>query len=692
MMKNYRILVILLCLCGSTLNLRLNATTYFLKAGGTITNPADWGDNAAGTTNSPADFTGAHTWSFNNNNGSVTLSAPWTLDAGSTVIFGDGTNAFTFFMADKMRAVNVIIQASAVLDLSPANELTVEGDFTNNGTITSSGLSTTLLALDGGTTAQTISGNAFTVGSIRCYSGSRGITLSTGVTVLDSLKVEANVTFASGGNLRLNADAGLKGRVAQLGSGASVTGNVIAELFIPGPTTGWANMGSFGIDGMTVANWDGQIPMTCNGCINPTTSIPGGFESIMGWSEPSSAYTTLLSSTPLLPGEGFWVYVGDGYTTTNDLKIVNTGNLTQGLQNQSCFRFSGGANAGFNLLSNPFPSPISWTDVLAASGGTVNGSGNLLSAIYVYNADLGVTTSFVPGVGSSHANGITDVLPAGQGFYVEVDPDLFGVTVVFPESAKRSFNTGANPLLKGASSKGPGQFFRLYVQGGNNDVDETAFFIHPQASTAFEYDKDAKKMFATPGYPGYPGPYTAYTSISSRLNNVDYSINSFPIGTNSVSIPILVKAMTTGNYTISAKDFENYSSCLFLKDNLTGVYTDLMKTSYVCMIADTTQSPRFELLLCQQQGANPNGLVESVRSQYVNAFGSTDGVHVDTRFETRTNATISVYNLLGQKLTEDKIIDGTETHTVLNVQAPNQVLIVNVKTADNMYSKKVITR
>ncbi|MBL7932270.1 MAG: hypothetical protein JNL60_10225 [Bacteroidia bacterium] len=520
------------------------------------------------------------------------------------------------------------------------------------------------------------------------------ITIATNsLNITDSLSVLGG-TLNTGNLITIKSTSSLKGRVGRVSG--TISGNVTVETFIPGTTTGWANLGVNGVTGQTVANWDtyvssggaNGIPMTCGGCAYSQSVLPNWFNSITGWDESTSKYDTMVvATTSLDTGRGFWVYVGDGFSTTNDLKLVNTGPIVQGSVSVGLTAAGTGTDQGYNLVANPYASPIGWSKVLAASGGTASG---IADAIYVWNADLGVTTSLSNGLPSHGSGGITNVIPAGQGFYVATTT---ATNLVFDESVKLSNNTGTNPLLKPASPSSTEKVFRLRLQGAY-DADETAFRFNAGATSGFDRSWDAKKFFQSPGYAGYPGPYTKYTTISSKDNmNEDYSINSNPPLTTSLSIPVLAKVSSSGTYTISAKDFQNFDMCVGIIDKLDNSYHDLRQSDYICTINDTTYSVRFDLVLCKDESLGETTSVNQVATAINNNVlisQDAQGAYVKTSFEKDTKAVISGYNIMGQKIMEDVTVNGTVNTTYLPLNSPNQVVFVKVASDSGIVSKKIL--
>lgn len=629
----------------------------------------------------------------------LNIQGNWTGTQGTLTVGSSTQNFYGTSAAINGTAAafdNLNIQSGAVVSMPTNAEVKIGGSLTRTGTLNFQ--STTALGLNApGANSQSLVGG-FTLAGINSYStgSSRAITITGSmINILDSLKIEDGITFNTGGLITLKSTNALTARIAEIGTGGSVNGNATVETFIPGGTTGWANLGVRGVTGQTIANWDTYVsssganglPMTCVGCAYSPTIIGTGsnsFVSVQGWDETSNTYTELTSTVALTPGLGFWVYVGDGPSTTNGMTLVNTGSVVH-TSTSIPLSVAGTPTTHYNLVSNPFASPISWTKVMS----DFFNASNAIDVIHVWNADLGVTTSYNTTIGSSHGTGgITDIIPAGQAFYVEAVNSGFGNNLTFYENMKTTGNTSSNPLLKTAANNV--QFFRLKV-AGSVDWDEAAFATHSAATKAFDRNLDAHKFFQSPGYAGYPGAYTKYTSISSKdASNEDYSINTFPPLTNSVSIPVLVRVSTSGTYTITAKDFQNFTTCVGLIDKLDNSYHDLRSNPYVCAINDTTSAPRFELVLCRDQSLNLVSVAEAEQSQAIFINQDQQSAYVKTEFAQNTKAVISAFNILGQKLMEDVLVEGKTTTTRLNLDLHNQVVIIKVTTAKESSTKKIV--
>lgn len=661
--------------------------------------------------------------------GNLSLSGNWTNTASgnmavtgtSTVnLYGASASIITHTAAPstitrRAKFHNLTIHAGANVSMGNRHWIEVSRNLTINGTLSTTSQSGIHFEGSNGVT-QTLGGTSsgLTIGAILKSNNTSTVSCGFAVTVLDSVKfagVNGRIN-TNGNNFTLRATSTLKARISATGNGAtasvgSMIGNIRVETFAPGGSTGWTNLGISGVNGNTVGNWDGQFPMTCNGCINPTTSVGGGFASITHYNEALSGgneYVTANSSDALSPGRGLWVYLGTGQLTTTDITTTVTGSAVQGTVTIPITNSPAGAQPGFNLVANPFPCPIKWTNVMAIG----TNSTNLTNVIHIYNPDLGLTSSFsgVTGITTPAASGATNVIPTGQAFYVETSVNK---NLVFTERAKCNNNTSANQLLRSSEAftlepgdtiepvptpdtYDVGQYFRLKITGFNGDYDDAVIHFHNNADVGFDI-YDAHKMFYSPGYVGYPGPYNKYTTISTRMGSDDLSINSLkPSSSFGYSIPVLAKVMQTGNYNISPIDLNNIPSnvCVNLFDKVTNTNHDLRTGSYNCVISDTTSAPRFVLTVCAMMTTGIDNAVAQNVDNAITINKDAKGVFVNFDFEKSTNANISVTNVLGQKIMDTKKVKTSKDKIYLDLNTSEQLIFVTVETENEKVTKKFL--
>ena len=620
-----------------------------------------------------------------NLSGNLNVQGDWTATQGGVT---NGTSVVNLYGTSKsITGVpsfnNLTLQTGSSINFPTGTEVFITKDFTNNTTLT---LPTTCTLSFNGNGTQAIAGTGFTAGSLRQYNGT--VNLNVAVNLIDALIVDGG-TFVTGNNLTLKSNGSGTARVGP--SAGTISGNVTVETFIPGGFTGWTNMSSHGVQGQDVSTWDkfassggtNGIPMTCVGCTYDPSTL-NGFTSISNYIESTDTYVDMVSSDPLSPCVGYWVYVGDGQTNTNALNLINTGSIVQGATTTPV---SNGAGGGFNLVANPYPSPISWFNLYQLVAGNF---GSISDGIQIWNPDLsGGTGGFATfSTLSGGTNGGSDVIAGGQGFYVD-NSNGSATTLNFDEVAKTDV---AGTLLRPAATSTI-QSVKLKISGDNNSSDETIIASNANATTSFDRKYDMRKMFQSPGYQGYPGPYTKYTTISTKdASNQDYVVNALPPLTQSVSIPLLAKVSASGNFTISAIEFKNFDMCVGLYDKAANIYHDLRQSPYVFMINDTTSAPRFEVIICEDKNQNTVGVSKFTAPSSILINQDAEGAFVKTQFSQTTKATISVYNIMGQQLMNDAVVDGKETMTHLNLNMHNQVVLIKVTTDKETTVKKLVVQ
>ena len=541
------------------------------------------------------------------------------------------------------------------------------------GSITSS--NTTSLSI-GGTGA--ITGSLLLSPSIYDLTlnrSSQTLTIGSPLDIINSITPTAG-TIASGGNVKLKNSAGQHSRIGVVGATGAITGNISVENFIPGTVAGWRTLGAPGISGLTVLDWDGQggsttdFAMTCVGCFYDPTSIqPTAFCSIQ--SNPSGddlTFVELSSGASLNPGQGFWVYNATSSTAAQNVTQTDVGAAV-----------TGPVTSPSRFAANPYACPLS----LASLQGSNPGMGGI-------NCYDPVSMSYKPANGGIGSN----IIPMGQGFlangagiinFLESHKDIAALTST-ADIQKTMSPSQTSSLVIGA-------VFQLGITGFLGDYDNTYIRLHPNGTPGYDLPLDCYKMYGTPGYAGTGPTYSQYTNIATVAGNQDYAINSLSdIFTTDLVIPVIARAQVTGQYTISPIDIQNLpgNACVSLYDKLLNVSHDLRTGSYICNINDTTQAARFELTICLDQ------TVTSVNTNNINnnnvliGQDGTAGVFVKTKFEKNMKSVISAYNLMGQKIINDKEIEGLENLTYLDFKdLHNQIVIIKVTNTNGQTTKKV---
>ncbi len=518
------------------------------------------------------------------------------------------SNGFVPLINNNVQTNNLTIDNGASVIVSNTSTLSVSGNWVNNGSFDAGAGSVELI----GSATQSIGGASSNTFYNLTLSNASGATINSMSEVYGTLLL-SNGTLNSNGLLSISANSLTTGKIGPISPSADIIGNVTFQQFAPGGATGWANLGVPTSFGNTFSDWNDNFGITCVNCPDGYmnfTSIYYYDEMAQGKMDSASKYVGINSiSDTIQPGRGYWVYLGNGPQTTGDILFDVTGPVAK----SSCltctaqvsiplsFTSNNGINDdGWNLISNPLPSPISWTALR-------NNNPDVENAIYVFNADLnggtGASASYINGVSSPTSGGITDNIAMCQAFYVHAT----AATTLF---AGENVKTDSNPVfLKSSSAAAVKPVVRLHMFAPGYS-DETVFYFEEGGTTSFQTDFDAYKLLSNPG---------TYPYLASMSDSILTAISGLPALPVNLNVPVKAISPFTSTYTFSS-ELENFPDnvCIRLFDTFTGISTDLRNNTYTCTIYDTTSLARFVFKVY----TTPLNVLTSVLQPTCNATGS----------------------------------------------------------------------
>ncbi len=337
------------------------------------------------------------------------------------------------------------------------------------------------------------------------------------------------------------------------------------------------------------------------------------------WSEADTIYNYITSlSTSMGDMKGWMLWIGGSTAQTFSLE----GNIRTGTVGSANNMTRSGTDTiyGYNFVGNPFTATLDWD---ASSGWTKT---NIDDATYVYNN--GNWASYAGGTGT---NGGSRYIAMNQGFFVQVNDD--GSTAGTLQITTDALVHNATPFLKsGKKERGYDEILRLEVNNGAL-ADETVIRLSDDATEGFDGNLDAHKLFSF---------NTNHPQIFSTANG-NMSINSLPPATGSIALD--VRGADGDNMTIRATETAGFSH-VYLTDEKEGITTDLVRDNYP-FVYDQNFTNRFTLSF-MLNGVDENSVDENIYK----VFSSNGQIHVIQ--PAQNNLDITVYNLLGQKITELK--------------------------------------
>lgn len=376
------------------------------------------------------------------------------------------------------------------------------------------------------------------------------------------------------------------------------------------------------------------------------------------------------STTNFTPGVGFQIRVPNNHPATTP--TVWTGTFT-GVPNNGNYSITmSTAGNGYNMVGNPYPSPINLTTF-----NTVN-SANYSGTVWFWRKENSTTTNNVwstwnsgtfvmasdPGtVGLSDPN---NIVRNGQGFLVKATSTTLSFT-----NAMRSSDTS-------------NQFFR------NNSSDLNRIWLNLTNSSGFysqqaiRYSEGGTNELDRMDAENINNSDVLFTSLRSN-NDTKYTIQSrqYPFDVNDV-VPLSIKTTVAGSYTIAIdhKDglFEGESQNIYLKDNFSNTETNLNNGNYTFVSESGVFDNRFELryipsLLDNNQNNFENSVI---------VYQQNEVIHVNSSIESIQN--IKIFDIRGRLIHTSENVNSTSTQVKLNIE--KQIVLMKI----TMNNGTVITR
>jgi len=506
-------------------------------------------------------------------------------------------------------AKSVSIAAGASLTQN-GGLLDVKGSFINNGTVRATAGAVRL----SGTATQALGGN----GSTQFWDLT--LTNSAGATQVGAMSVHGALALL-GGNLSTGSQpltllSDAAGTALVNNAGGTVNGVVTMQRYIDpslNAGTGYRHYSSpvsgAVLSALVTTGFAPVFNLTYNSAVlaQQVTNFPTVFGYDQGRLVSSPAtdlsvfdrgYFSPLATDPLAVLSGYSVNL------SANAVVALSGPLNNGPLSRTGLSRGPGADAGWQLLGNPYPSPI---DLSQTAGIT---RANLDDAVYVYQSSgpyAGKYRSYVNGMGNP-------LVASMQGFFVRVSAGQttgsFGLT-----NTVRATSTTPAPSFNRAGSD-PRPLVQLRLQSGSpassSLADDTYVYFEQGATADFDARFDAVKL-----------PNSSGLSVSTLLAGQDFSVSGLapltPL-TGLVTVPLRVAVPSAGTYTLTAASLLNFSATtpVLLLDTQTGARIDLSQQSAYTFQATTTTLPgRFSLAFGQ---AGPLASQNARLSQQVQLF------------------------------------------------------------------------
>jgi len=371
------------------------------------------------------------------------------------------------------------------------------------------------------------------------------------LTIAQEVRIEPNtkITIESGttmdittGNLVLESD--VNGDVSLIVLGAveiNSSGKTNAERYLLGLAQAWHMLGA-PVSGMAISG---------------SVFAPGDNDDFYAWYEPSPgtwinykiddppqsilfASTEVNNGDNLLAGKGYLIAYNSENPTKTFSGDLNTGNVTFNLKNSGSKSWT--YNSGWNLISNPYSSPIDWNTATLTQFQD--------NYAYVYDPNKSGGGGYVQ-VNGGNANAY---IGPNQGFFVLATTAANNQDFTFTNALQTH---GGGNYLKSSNTENT-LVLRLSSQ---NYYDETTIALSEESS--FNRDRqDALKLYS------FNSSVPQLYCISQ--DDINLAVNSIPDMTAEKPIPLGIRIPEAESYIISIQNNTNdfASNILYLEDKV----------------------------------------------------------------------------------------------------------------------------
>ncbi|WP_349318552.1 hypothetical protein [Chitinophaga sp. MM2321] len=589
-------------------------------------------------------------WYTNGNWSATTVPTP-TINA----IIPSGLVNYPLINTGTATVNNITIQTGASVTVSAAR-VQIGGSISSSGTFNAASGTIEL----NGAAAQTIAGSTFSSNRILhlTINNPANVTLTDTLNISGILRVSAG-QLNTGNHLTLLSTATQTALIDGSGTG-QVTGNLTIQRYLAS---------GFGYKYFSAPFQAAKVSEFADD-IDLNASFPSFY-----WYEenrPSTGWVAYTDpSATLTPMQGYAAQMGAGTTprTVDITGTVNNGTVTAPAFSNNNQPYT----KGFNLVGNPYPSPIDWD---AAAGWSRT---NIDNAIYYFNAGVadqygGIYSSYINGVSSDGV--ANNVIATMQGFFVHVTDGAFPVAGTLSINNASRINNLSPNFYRQSQTASLLRLTAAFTDDGD-PADAAVIYFDDAATSKFEKDMDALKLMNTDSR--VPNLYTI-AADSPRL-----SICAWPKPDSNDVIPLGLKIERTGWITFNAASMERIPPGwrIYLHDNKTGLVQDLQeRPQYRLQLTAGSYEDRFSITFKKNEAGPPAAEVAiywafSVGRTLYGYFDKVPG----------NKCRIAVSNLLGQVLWQGELVGGGRHE--LGSQYSSGLYIVSFYNSGGQISKKV---
>jgi hypothetical protein len=458
-----------------------------------------------------------------------------------------------------------------------------------------------------------------------------------------------------GMDFKINSIDGSSGYFSdQTNSGdVTITGNVSVERYMTGDST-WHNAAT---------------PVS-----NETSAVYVGTDLVWYYDETlilnNWNFGWVLYNGALNPPRGYDVmfYGADvlvDYTGTGG--ELNTGAFSIALTNTNSTPTEIASHKGWNLVGNPYPSPVDWQAPSGWNKSSIN------DAKYIWDGPNDIYTIWLGGGAPVGINGGTQYIPSNQGFWVQASSNgNFGIA----NATRCGFITGTPDFYKQAEVFDY-PLLSLVAYSETHSDEAVIRFINGNTS-GFDLNMDASKLFSR--NPDIPQLYI-------QENDFKFALNTYSDFIEDIPIPLNFRCDKPGYYSLEIADRTTLSpnTKVYLKDEFDQKIINLSEEVKYDFYHDPSSSDsRFKLFFNPSEDVIKNISPDHYYTIYTN--GTTIKIIKNTMKE--NPALLTIFNMHGQAIYSTNLSNNKTT--AINLTQPKGCYIVNIVASDYLFTKKII--
>jgi len=387
---------------------------------------------------------------------------------------------------------------------------------------------------------------------------------------------------------------------------------------------------------------------------------------LYSYNETNNTWTNITNTTTELD-----LMKGYVANVASDGVITFSGSLNTGNKSIVVNRTLNAAKAGFNLVGNPYPSHLNWSNVTKTNLETTMWYRTKPSSYYfeTYNSTGNVGTN------NSGIGVITRYIPPMQAFWVRVSAGQSSGTLSVTNT-QRSHDLTTNRLKAPSESSNNQKLLRLQVSNGTNN-DQAIILFNSNAENDYDAYDSPKMSNANPTIPELFTTVSGERMVINGLKNME-------------SNPEIALGFSTGesnSFSISANEISNFETGtkLILRDKLLSKEVELNNDTQYSFTSEVASTENRFSILVKAPSSTTN--VINNNDGEISIYRINNEIVVSCSDILNGENLVTVHTIVGSRLFAEKI---NSSYTKLNTTFASGIYLVTVKNGAKSITKKIV--